>query len=126
MSDFVEESFDGVSPLVEVFVIRDEHLAMLARRNNGLPTLVLDFMSKPVAVIALVGKDGVGLQSVVQFIASGRDVLLAGDFDQADGKPKASVPAWIFVLNPPRDRPRPWASASLLSQVRPPRADGPA
>ena len=25
----------------------------------------------------------------------------------------ASVAAWILVLNPPRDRPRPWASAPL-------------
>ena len=30
------------------------------------------------------------------------------------GRPSASLAAWIFVLSPPRDRPRPWASGPLF------------
>src|SRR5271165_2872444 len=39
------------------------------------------------------------------------------------GLPSASPAAWILVLKPPRDRPRPWASAPLFAGLRQPRAD---
>jgi hypothetical protein len=37
-----------------------------------------------------------------------------GDPIRRTGLPSASLAAWILVLKPPRDRPRPWASAPLF------------
>src|SRR5258708_967274 len=42
------------------------------------------------------------------------------------GLPSASAAAWILVLSPPRDRPRPWASAPLFPCARQRHADAPA
>src|SRR5580693_5115286 len=42
------------------------------------------------------------------------------------GFPSASPAAWILVLKPPRERPRPWAFAPLFAGQRRQPADAPA
>jgi hypothetical protein len=49
-----------------------------------------------------------------------------GDPIRRTGFPSASPAAWILVLRPPRERPRPWASGPLFAGECRRRADAPA
>jgi hypothetical protein len=60
-----------------------------------------------IGVITFIGNDGFGLKVSDEIVRPGDVVALACPRRSRTGLPSASVAAWIFVLNPPPERPRP-------------------
>ena len=58
-----ERIFDEVAQFVEVFVVMPRHLAVDARRDDGLHPGVLDALHNGVRIVAAIGEKGVGFQS---------------------------------------------------------------
>ena len=82
-------------------------------RNDDFGTTIDDPAGEMIGVVSLVGDCRFGLDAVDQVVGEGDVVALSRRSDQADRRPSASVAAWILVLKPPRERPRPWASAPI-------------
>lgn len=60
-------------------------------------------------IIPLVGEEGLRLDLFDQLIGFSHVVDLAAGQADAKGLPRASTTAWIFVVNPPRERPMAWS-----------------
>ena len=60
MLEAVEEALDQIALLVQLLVVRPLHLAVGLRRDHGHGAGCLDLLNDGIAVVALVGDDGLG------------------------------------------------------------------
>ena len=124
--ELVEEALDDVALLVEFGVIGTLERAVPLGRNDRLAAAFSDLVAQVIGVVALVGDRDVRGEAVDQVVRESDVVALAGRADQAHRIAQRIAAAWILVLKPPRDRPRPWASAPLFAGERRQPADAPA
>lgn len=101
--DACKEALDQVAMLVSMLIEGALLLAAGARWNNDLGRHPGDLLQKRIGIERFVRDDGIGLQPLQQG-GSLSDVMA---LTAGQNKARQIAKAWIFVLNPPRERPRP-------------------
>src|SRR6476660_1096015 len=100
--------------------------AVSFRRDDGFGAGLGDLVDKMVGIIALSAIVTSAVRPSIRSCAKAMSLRCPGVPIKRIGLPRPSPAAWILVLRPHRDRPRPWASAPLLPCGRQRRVDAPA
>ena len=103
----VEEAFHPITRLVAMTIIISRRVAIGARRNDRCGLLTFDARDQCIGVIALVGDHGPGpgawSSKANAWVMSACSAPVSV---KPMGLPSASTMPWIWVPNPPRERPR--------------------
>ena len=119
--ELAEEILDQVPPLVEFGVQPQRQRPPWVLRDHDLCAALVEVGNDGIAVEGLVGDQSAEGDSVDQRSDADRIETVAGQQDEADRLPSASVSASILVVMPPLERPIAWFCVPLL---RPDRGDG--